>query len=552
MYEYNDGHSSSGTSFGDDLDFRMNRFKVPEWMDRFIEPSGHNFANLDGEWPINENSMTEFGQAYGYINASALSGKEVYLTQHFLEGQSRETPFLVDQDINFDMGGRKIYFTFCPRTDCPELTQYSAKEIACLIVKLVKTHGWYEDLYDAVKAMKYWLAQPGTETVESHWWLSLNRNLALPRLGLRRAAMSLFIEGDGVHVSQDAINVFNTIRSLDDTPIMESAFLNTVWYWGEFLNRSVGKDLTETVKKLHFHEDDTLYEYTRADAIVSAMLGCAVPKTRATNVSTWITGGLEHQIRNRVKFGRINIESKEDYGYEQHGNDLIANGVSAPGGMGLVVGLAGSLIAGTPYGSMFGINQSVTKGTLFKSVEAYNYNDLWAYGVVNRWQGYDTYYRHPNSDHDHRIYAANDVGIAMPPVTPKTLRSYESYQLRRVVERERSFGTSLENARSAKMVFVWKRNAVCALTEPVFTAMPTLPSTITYQEVKRMTSNLVDVKYAAAHIMAQYDYVMADFIVAETTTAALVPAPRDQLELDIDVDPPPDIPMPDVGDAPPV
>jgi len=174
--------------------------------------------------------------------------------------------------------------------------------------------------------------------------------------------------------------------------------------------------------------------------------------------------------------------------------------MAGPSGVALITGLGGSLMAGTPYSSVFSINPAVHQYYKGRYRKAYNYNDLWANGVVSRWQGYTVNYTHPLRNGTHRIFAANDVSIAMPPVTPATLDMPVSYQLEFIEERYNSFGSSFESLADCAVVCYWTRAETVLQTQPVWNARAASYDVRNINTIRGFVQVPIDSEFYSKHI----------------------------------------------------
>jgi len=538
MYDYNDGHSSSGRTFGDVFGFTNNCYKVHSSWNQIVNDDQNILQNEENIFPDSQAAYTAWEKADGFINCSGLTPKMAAILNMALRGNKRSSPLLVDQDLKLLAPRARVIGFYVPEYREIRGT-FTSDEVARTISILVGTHRWHEDLLNATNGLKYWLAQPATETVEAHWWHTIKREYSLPKLGLKRAVMGMLLEGDGVMITSEAVRNLASSLSKNDELIFESAFMNACWYWGEYLMFFNSLNAEHTLRKLSMAQQDSITPFERADAIVSSMLGVAIPKCIYRQQATFATGGIIGQLGNRVKFGNIVIEHMQDYGYTVAGDGFNTQTLVPPSGVALVVGLGGPLIAGTPYGSIFGVRQATLKRVGFTRRRAYHYNDLWGMGVVTRWLGYDLHYLHPRASNSHRIYAANDISVAMPPVNIGTLDTPTAYEFLSLSRRQHVFGSDLSLALNCKMVFQWQRDTptplaraqynspVCYIDERSYAGVRY------YKGVKHTSTNY------QAYLLADYDYVTSDFQVTYPELAVPLPVPIGDLKLAVnDVGPP--------------
>nr|WMV64389.1 putative capsid protein [Uromyces fabae virus] len=510
MYEYNDGHSTSGNSFGNHLDFVNNAYLIPQWL--FTVETAHllSLAHLDHEVPKTDLAIDQLGKKTGYLNLAGFSNDEVAALAWCLKGNTRSTPFLIDQTIHFGLEDNEIV-AYHARSPIEKTYNITERLLQSMLNKFVNNHRVYEDALSASRALRYWLVQPGTETVESHWWTTLDRELHLPKLGLKRASLPMLLESDGVSVTADALSHYKDMAKDNDGKLIESLFANTCWYWGEYLLLFNAKNCSELIKRLHYTQTPDITPFHRADAIFSAMIGRAIPKPLTRDVSTLITGGTESQIKNRVKFGTIQIQHIEEYKYEVENQDIIFDNIVVPGGLALVTGLGGSLIRSTPYASHFTTNNSVVKQEYGVTRKALNYNDLWALGVISRWNGYDLNYIHPARSGRHTIYAANDVSVAVPPVAPLNLPYPKSYVVTSYDMRARVFGFTPETLHQYSVTAYWSRQQTNVQQGPDYKELPCGHHDINPGMVRMLKLEQHKFENYVAAVVGEYDINQSDF-----------------------------------------
>nr|WMV64383.1 capsid protein [Uromyces fabae virus] len=509
MYSYDDGHSKSGSHFGDGFGFIKNRFIIPKGYRTTDVDEVMILENTKDNWFSDDVTVDGFKRYGGFLNCSGLTSKDLAILDNIIQCNDRYTPFLCDQVIDLGITGKIAITT--PTMVTPMTTNYNSEDLRNILVKLVNNHRWHEDYLSAIRACKYWLAQPATETVEAHWWTQIPRTMYLPKLGLKRAAFHILLQEEGVCTTAEAITAAKSINVRTDELIVESIFANTCWYWGEYLAIFNKKNLMDLLVALSRVSSMTVDEQYRADALYSAVIGKAVPRPAHDCITTVWEQPLRHYYNKRIPFGILNFKEITDYGYDVHDSTVLVNTIVAPSCVALITGLAGSLVAGTPYGSMFHISPAVKKLTTKRITYGLNYNDLWALGVFSRYQGYNLNYQHPTRNGRHTIYAANDVSIAMPPVTPKTLEEPKSYTVESFVQREYTFGTSTEFCLRANTTLYWSRDIATPQLAPQWNAMSCTPvhdsgTGITHIRVLPDAST-----QSIVNLAATYDFETADF-----------------------------------------
>nr|QED43025.1 putative CP [Uromyces totivirus A] len=547
MYSYDDGHSQSGRHFGDHFDFVNNKFIVP--TRRFTMDNGEEqiITELTNYMPMNEQEIKHYSRFRGFLNLTGLSSKERTFLNFVLNSPERQTPFLVDQKIELGLSMGDVAAYQCPPPS-EGMFDVSPEFISRLIAKLVSLHRWHEDALSAFRALRYWVAQPATETVESHWWTHVNRKLVLPRLGLRRAIFGFMLDGEGVSLTHDGHKMYQQMFANNDALIVESLMANTCWYWGEYLLIHNAPNLQVILERQSLDTDSVLRPTERADAMYGAMIGRAVPTSQYEEQVTYILGGLTEMRTKYVPFGNLNFDGEADYGYklDQERKKIILNTLVAPSCVALITGLNGQLLQNTPYASVFSVNSAVRKVYNQRRKYGLNYNDMWAFGVVNGGKGMilSTF----------TLYVVGLIRYTRPTVyqwlchqSPFTLHEASSYTLERVEPRDHQFGTSHEQLLSYNVVYSWSRLEVRAQIAPNWGAEHSGTEDAETMLLKYYKTSTYENKTYKTHLIADYDYKLADFRVDRTVLAVPLPSRSGILqlpELTDMADPTPDPPDP--------
>nr|QIP68049.1 coat protein [Erysiphales associated totivirus 3] len=521
MYHYDDGHSVSGKTFGTEFGFKNGKYMVPHQINKTGLREKNNLNRYMANWFTNEATMGLFKNAAGFVNMSGMSDDDIVLFNHFLNDNDRMTPFLCDLPFKFGLKGKVECITTRPIEI--RQVQYNSQDIARLIAIYVSNHRLHEEYNSAIISTRYLIAQPATETLESHWWTTLSKTLYLPKLGLKRAALHFMLTDEGVCTSKEAIDNTNCVKTNDDTYILESLFVNTCWYWGEFMCKYNKYNFSEIKRALRDDMLPLMDESTRADVLTSALIGRPVSKPVHNSCACVLTEPLSQSYVKVVHFGKIDIEHIVNYGYKMVDNKLILNTIVPPSCVALILGLNGSLMANTPYSAMFNVNTAVRKMVDYDTYDALNYNDLWAMGVICRFQGYDLTYEHPVDYNRHVSFAANDVSIAMPPIPPVDVRIPQSYGIYSIARRRNCFGTDPSFLLNYDATLYWNRSEPILLTEPSYNARPARSSS--YEGVAIRSFKVVqdDIKQYTVALKAEYDMRLSFLEV--TTIEAGIPLP---------------------------
>jgi len=531
MYTYDDGHSQSGLQFGSHFGFKSNRFLRDPIM---VQTSTLDLRVLvagDYQIPLNDAAVDSVANRKGYLNCSGMTREEIKILNKILSGNKRTSPFLIDQDLDLEIGEQEIYAYHVNPIDAQAGLTYSSSMVKTLINKLVMNHRYYEDLLCAQNYLVNWLAHPATETVEAHWWTGLHRTLSLPKVGLKRAVFPFLMEGEAVCLSADALNAYQKAEAFSETSLCTSLLRNTAWYWGEYLFKINKKNSLELLRSLAYPDDTAIETFNREPVMVSAVLGEKVTVPIYSQTGTYLTTGISVNHKNRVRFGRINIDHMADYGYEERNNSLIFNNIVIPGCAALIVGKSGSLLTNTPYASSFLLCGPERARNNLRFDLSYEFYDLWALGVVNRWQGFDVHYLSTSSNSEHRSFAANNVSIATPPVLPRAEDNQVTFKLQSIRPRTHEFGDPIDNRNGIECKFIWTRSDSYPV-EKVDHWAPRCSDYITSHHVVRSFKTVVtDVQHYQVAVFGNYNIDESFFHFDMVRSGIPIPSVKPQLDL---------------------
>nr|QIP68079.1 coat protein [Erysiphales associated totivirus 19] len=456
MYDYNDGHNVSGKSFGDVVGFINNLYVVPEGVNRFVMAADVALKSTRSRFPKEDTMIDNLAKKDGFLDCAGMTQREISILEWAIAGNTRITPMLVDQTFSMVQAGSRVIM-YNTSHEVAEIENISVAEIDRTIRKLVINHNTYQEHYNALVLLKDWVAQPATETLESHWWLTLDRTLSLPVLGLKRAAFPQLMRGEPVCITSLAIENFADVFDKKETLYVVSGVLNTAYQWAEYLLRYNAVDTSQLLRLKRYAGQDDLTVKDRTIMLQSAILGVAIPVSNYFGASTYLSVDIEEQYKNVVRFGKIDVEHLSDYGYTQQGSSLTMNTVVTPGATMVIVGLNSSLLKNTPLESNFVIPPTYEYTFDGRVRRSAYFKDVWAMGVLARWNGYDMKYLTPGTYNTHSMFAANNVSIAMPPVMPINLRATERYVVLGTYERKNSWGDDFEWSRGMHTHFNWNR-----------------------------------------------------------------------------------------------
>nr|QIP68057.1 coat protein [Erysiphales associated totivirus 7] len=518
-HSYNDGHSSSGPGFMSESGFINGRYKVPVYMTRLrcthlVVKSANYYECRDND------ALKRLLQVQHHINVAGLTAKEISILNFALSDDERRTPLLLDQAIKLELTEGSVAIYNAVEIQDLEEVRYSSREVLVTLQKLVKNHNWYEDLRSAVLFQRYWLAQPSTETVESHWWVNMQRAANLPRLGLMRAAIPQLVTSVGAQISAEGLASMKIVGRLDLSEFVNSLFTVTTWYWGEYLAIYSAKNNEHLVDKMTSAIVDNVREEDRHVVLPSALIGKAVPRSSCPLVYVYIAGGVKAQGKRVTPFGKVDIPNLDERGYTLNGQDICSNCVVEPGCLGLVTGLAGTLIRNTPYSNAFSVNSSSMVKAWKGIKHSYNWHDLWALCVVARWQGYDVIYRTSvTSVKRYRSYAANMVGVAAPPVKMSEDNGVGRFIVDGVIERPRVFGSDVASQHSLLRSFTWHRSETVVLEGLTLDSLEAVTEEVIHIPIEKYVMVNPTTTNYVGYVLANYDHDTSDFRVEQMRTA---------------------------------
>nr|QIP68075.1 coat protein [Erysiphales associated totivirus 17] len=500
-YSYDDGHSKSGKKFLSEAGFGEKGFKVPADL-TYCQNDGEYLFKHAMPWDgMDDKAIDRLGRVKYHLNCDGLDGRLVALLNNIMSQGERMTPFLCDQDFNLGIGEGTVAIYNVRKEPLAGSFNYSSRDVQMIISRMINNHRYYEEARSAYLLFNNWLAQPSTETMESHWWVLLSRTMNVPKLGLMRAAFPVLLSVTGVKITNQAMTCANAMLADNDVHLFQSGACNALWFWGEYLAIHNGKNVATVIKQMSHMSETALDTGARSVAMMSAVLGKTVPTPVFSSAYTTLSAPLMEQGRRVVHFGHIDSVQNKKYGYTTTDKTtVIANTIVAPGAVATVLGLNGSLIQGTPISGNF-----IVRGAQFsvdmrgKRKKYLSYLDLWCSGVVARWQGYDLQYSDYNSASSMVMYASNDTGIAVPPVLQPEDDMTGLYKVGRVEERNHVFGTDFVSYWNLDKHFFWSVTHHKALSSPSRKS----------SEIEGGNDGFVIARHALVHVESRPDYMTA-------------------------------------------
>nr|BAT62491.1 capsid protein [Red clover powdery mildew-associated totivirus 8] len=532
-HSYDDGMSKSGNSFMSECGFNSNLFKVAADVTQ-LTLKEQDRARLASPWGANGLFVSESNiSSDGFINVSNLENKEIDVLNAVLVRHVRNTPFLIDQDFDIGISTSRITFIGVPSNYKPSTkVPINSDILASIIGKLVSSHNWYEEGRTAYIMARQWLAQPSTESVQSHWWLVTKRALVVPATGLKRAMIPNLVTTTGVKISQQAVDDSAALTANVGTAVVNSGVFNAMWFWGEYLSVHNGSQDNVIYNNFHSNLAMSLTADNRANALISALSGLTIPTAVFDSCYTLMEGGISSQFRNVVNFGRIAIPEAQEYGYVKSGKNIISNMVVAPSCGMVVLGKAGSLVKGTPYSNAFMVPATKLKYTRAGvPVHMLPFMGMWATNVVCEWQGYVKKYSLAGVKGKHFKSASwENCGLAAPPVVDYTNDEEGDFIVGRTIEGDRVYGADLTANRSVDVGYSWHTTEL-ELLSSLDPQSDVVPGNIRSQELHMtLKTNFVgDNDYMSA-MVAVYDVDSMDFRVEQYMLAVPIPSGTDKLQ----------------------
>nr|QIP68071.1 coat protein [Erysiphales associated totivirus 15] len=535
-YSYDDGHNKSGKTFFKEGGFINGLTLRPTGMNEY-EPDVQDvqYETVKVWGMLEEKAIDRMLKARAYINVDNFSTTEVAILLKVLNKNTRNTPFLIDQTIEIVKPNDRVYLMTNHNHDITS-TVFDAKDVLHTLHKLITNHNLYEDARAAYQAALFWTAQPSTETMEAQWWVTMPRMLNLPSFGLSRGAFPCLVNTDGVQITEAALKETQMMCSGTNKIMLYSGVMNALWYWGEYMSIHNTRNEIKKEKLFEFGNCNLLRSHERAIAMVSAMTGLAVPTPVHSNVYTVFSTNNVENYRRVVNFGTIDKTIVDKYGYTTQTDKMVLNTLCAPGATSIVTGLAGELVQGTPYANHFNIEPlqyEITKRG--KITRRTNYFNLWAINVVSRWNGYDVSYRPTGAKFDLVSHAANNVSLAVPPMSLVNTDFEYDYEVGSIVQRTHVFGTNILSTVPLHVSYTWVRGSTS--TNRTF-GFEIYDSDLEEQTYDVTPTYMIQEKGETAKtvaLLAKYDYVNSVFQVSQVRIAQPMPTTTDRLALyDID------------------
>lgn len=108
MYEYDDGNSKSGKSFGNEFGFKNKKFLIPMDFLRTSDDDDVVLIKAKSNHFESDVSVNNLKRLFGFLNGSGLSRRELTILNYFLNDYGRTTPFLCDQHVPLGIDGKHI------------------------------------------------------------------------------------------------------------------------------------------------------------------------------------------------------------------------------------------------------------------------------------------------------------------------------------------------------------------------------------------------------------------------------------------------------------
>ena len=459
-HTYNDGHTTI-----DDSALTSAGFVHGYYLVNNGPRSQHVFREHVGGW-VGNVPDTDPGEADALMNhkylvrAEGLTGREVFVIAHCLYHRTRTTPFLCDQDFKCGEENSQVYFIGNTTGEVRGmLDEYQGDgldpvaitfdEVMSLMEKFTAIHRCYDDASVARLMFDNYVAQPLPNTVEAHLYFDIQWVTDLPILGMRRAVVALLLGDQPALVLPSSVKEMNDLRAIRRTQLVVSLAVNTLWYWGEYLYVAMRAHWDEAVADLMDGKAHDMQVQLWQSSVVSAMLGRVQPVSIFRSVGTRFRYSFEKCFNATSLVVDRMTPSRETAMLAQRvniGNNkcrLDYKMTVPPGCTAMIVGLAGSLTAQTPMAPEFSVVRP-TRQRMFRRLVSYTTRaNIWASGLVSRWNGYD--YRYSDGSSQNRddflvMWAPNNDNIAPPPVFNSQVAFFNEHQWYDTMEREHVFG----------------------------------------------------------------------------------------------------------------
>lgn len=397
-------------------------------LDMFVTKAGPDYIKTLG--------ATDTLNIY-YVHAKGMTDTELALSLMMFLPSARTTPFLIDVDVPLPTDPKKLKFNRpnAQKFTSPQgITQIlnrlrpTASAVLSVLFQLVKLNRWEEALFEAVKYILPYVAQPEPDTVEGHVWFEHSPTLYLPRLGLSRGMHAVFVADKPLALLHSPAQIMAHGVATVNAAVIQGPVARALYHWGEFLSLiGRGGELSEINSSI----DEVLLDNTTRQNRVAVLLSGV--SGMAEDSHPWGGTGIEigaAEIRDLVRPGPLALdeisaglgEQLDEAGvqtapYGQYSAIVYPRPVP-PSGLPFVVNMSGVLTQATPLAPSFTIE--VKELHRMRRLVGYrqSWTELWRWTVAHRWLGYDVHYKLPEKNLgsvDFVGWCANYVSVCPPP-----------------------------------------------------------------------------------------------------------------------------------------
>lgn len=309
--------------------------------------------------------------------------------------------------------------------------------------KFVATHRCHGDFLSGLRLFDNYISQPLPTTVEAHVYFRIEWVTDLPVLGMRRAMLAVLVGGAPAYIFPEPFAVIRSLADNHHITLGVSQYINHLWYWGEyFYAMRAAKD--EVLNDII----DMNVQY-RLSSVFSEMLGVKRPVAPFFAVGTRFRHCFESNFGIECTAIDIAVVKNRELDKTSTADQIEGipirrwNYTVPPSGVGMLIGSAGSLIAGTPYGPVVEATRPEVSRGRRRLIYRSTYLNTWTPGLVDRWNGYDHKYSDGTNlirDQHLVMWTNNHDMLALPPVYDHRQELGATYVCHGSVERDRVFG----------------------------------------------------------------------------------------------------------------
>lgn len=534
---YDDGHVKISRSRFEKAGFVNQMFLAGDHWQRPVDPTlfvGSSDAFYDG--PGTDNI---FNNKY-FVRSETMTPRDFAAIYLATFERHRATPFLCDQDVKNPSGS--IVYVGLTSAEAVEMSQDVMNVMPHLTYesvietwhKFVAIHRVYDDATVALRLFNNFIVQHDPDTVEAHAWFDMEWYTMMPQLGMRRAALAMFLDEGAAFISPESVDMIAAMKRYNIVQMSASHVVNSTWFWGEYLwlttNTSTVRACQDLIAgKMHAADYQTWQATVRSGVTAIAQPVAYFKQTgtmmRYCNDTNF---GVDHLFVDEISGELRQLHLNADFVQvgDRHRLDWLRT--IPPSGQEVILGFTGDLMQNCPYRAQFGYTKPEREESLRAWTYRMEYNDLWALNAVSRWQGYDVRYSDGGSNIDEECivsYAANDVSLPPPPEFRTTARFLHKFDILRVYERDHVFGSNPWECvgQRKERRFQWKVGKLTMTEDATRRGNPAMMTILAPTATGRVYEKIQLESQYIAQVLSKYNPDEADFRLALIMVGDTIP-----------------------------